>query len=187
MFEHFTTPEEIFSYKLGSALTMEHDSLEMLEDMEKTAMRSELRELFRDHAHETRQQIENLRQCFASLGQEPNGTPSPATKGLAKDARSFVAKTDETLVDAVVLASALEAEHHEVAVYEILITQAKSLGAAGPAELLTQNLMQEQSAIKKIKVAADSIVGSNAEEPDRVAPASEPEIGAPPYLPPGAI
>lgn len=187
MFEHFTTPEEIFSYKLGSALTMEHDSLGLLEDMENAAMRSELKELFRDHAHETSQQIENLGQCFSALGQEAAGTPSLATKGLTKDARSLVAKTDETLVDAVVLAAALEAEHHEVAVYENLITQARALGAAATVNLLTQNLFQEQSAIKKIQAAAESIVRANAEERDQTVPAPEPDLAAPPYLPPGAI
>ncbi|AIX99926.1 hypothetical protein ART_0328 [Arthrobacter sp. PAMC 25486] len=187
MFEHFTTPEEIFSYKLGSALTMEYDSLEMLEYMEKKAMRSELREIFREHAHETRQQIENLKRCFASLGQEVNQMPSPATKGLAKDAKSFIVKTDEILVDAVVLAALLEAEHHEMAVYENLITQAKALGAAGTVELLSKNLLQEQSALEKIKTAANWIVQANAEDRARTDPAPEPEVGAPPYLPPGAI
>jgi ferritin-like metal-binding protein YciE len=39
MFEHFNTPEEIFSFKLGSALTMEQDSLEMLEKMAQTTPR----------------------------------------------------------------------------------------------------------------------------------------------------
>ncbi|WP_395939455.1 MULTISPECIES: DUF892 family protein [Arthrobacter] len=38
-----------FHCKLRSALSMEHDSLEMLGDMEKIAMRSDLKELFRGH------------------------------------------------------------------------------------------------------------------------------------------
>ena len=86
MFEHFNSPEEIFSFKLGSALTMEQDSLEMLEKMAATTPRPELRELFESHATETRQQIENIKQCFALLGEEINDSPSPATKGLAKEA-----------------------------------------------------------------------------------------------------
>lgn len=187
MFEHFTTPEEIFHYKLGSALTMEHDSLEMLGDMEKTAIRSDLRDLFREHAHETRQQIENLRQCFAMLGMEENQAPSPTTKGLAKEAKSFISKTDDTLVDAVVLTGALETEHYETAVYESLIIQAKALGAGGIAELLNQNLNQEKAAIEKIKNASDSIARADNADQDESGAGTEPPDQVPPYLPPGSI
>lgn len=192
MFEHFTTADEVFSFKLGSALAMEHDSLEMLGDMEQTAMRSEVKDLFRDHARETRQQIENLDNCFAALGFERHQEPSPTMKGLAKETESFIAKTDNALVDAVVLAGALETEHHETAVYESLIAQAKALGATEAAELLNQNLLQEQAAIAKIKALIEVIARANAEvrhaetgeeplfEPD-------PALGLPPYLPPGSI
>jgi hypothetical protein len=43
MFEAFTTSEEIFSYKLGSALTMEYDSLEMLGELERPLRETSLR------------------------------------------------------------------------------------------------------------------------------------------------
>jgi Domain of unknown function (DUF892) len=78
MFEHSNTPEEIFSFKLGSALTMEQDSLKMLETMADTTPRPQLKELFRLHASETRQQIENIKQCFALLGKEVNDQASSA-------------------------------------------------------------------------------------------------------------
>src|ERR1700712_1266816 len=100
MFEHFNTPEEIFSFKLGSALTMEQDSLEMLETLAETTPRQEFKELFRSHAEETRHQIENLKQCFALLGEEVNDSPSPTTKGPAKEGKSPIAKTDPSIVDA---------------------------------------------------------------------------------------
>lgn len=157
MFEHFTTPEEIFSFKLGSALTMEHDSLDMLGELENAATREELKGLFHEHAEETRQQIANLEKCFELLGEDVNDSPSPATKGLAKEGRSFIGKTDDSLVDAVVLAGALETEHYETAVYETLITHADTRGASEVAQLLRQNLDQEKAAIEKIKAAAHTV------------------------------
>jgi len=157
MFEHFNTPEEIFSFKLGSALTMEQDSLEMLEKMADTTPRPELKELFELHAGETRQQIENLKQCFALLGEEVNDSPSPTTKGLAKEAAASISKTDASIVDAVLLAGGLETEHYEIAVYETLITNAKARGADEVARLLTQNYDQEVAASEKIKSAAAKI------------------------------
>ncbi|WP_054011458.1 YciE/YciF ferroxidase family protein [Arthrobacter sp. ERGS1:01] len=196
MFEHFTTPEEIFSYKLGSALTMEYDSLEMLGELETTAQRSELKTLFQEHAAETRQQIENLKKCFELLGEDVNDSPSPTTKGLAKEGKSSIAKTDDSLLDAVVLAGALETEHYETAVYETLITHADARGASEVVALLRANLDQEQAAIDKIKKAATSIAhaGVAVEETDSpdaatgfdglggIAPA-----GVPPFLPPSSI
>jgi ferritin-like metal-binding protein YciE len=157
MFEHFNTPEEIFSFKLGSALTMEQDSLEMLEKMADTTPRPELKEFFRLHAVETRQQIENIKKCFALLGEEVNDSPSPTTKGLAKEAAASISKTDDSIVDAVLLAGGLETEHYEIAVYETLVTNAEARGATEVAALLKQNLDQEVAASEKIKKAAKEI------------------------------
>jgi ferritin-like metal-binding protein YciE len=157
MFERFDKPEDIFSFKLGSALTMERDSLEMLEDLEKNAQREELRALFSEHATETRQQIENLEKCFGLLGEEINDSPSPTTKGLAKEGKSMISKTDDSIVDSVLLAGGLETERYEIAVYETLITNADARGAGEVSQLLTANLEQEVAASEKIKAAAKKV------------------------------
>lgn len=157
MFEHFSTPEELFSFKLGSALTMEHDSLDMLGDLAEHAQREELRELFEDHARETRQQIENLEKAFALLGESVNDSPSPTTKGLAKEGKSMISKTDDRILDSVLLTGGLETERYEIAVYETLITSAEARGADDVARLLKANLEQEIAASEKIKDAARQI------------------------------
>ncbi|WP_207346027.1 DUF892 family protein [Arthrobacter sp. E3] len=197
MSEHFTTLQEIFHFKLGSALTMEHDSLDLLDVLEHAAMRSELKEHFNEHAAETRRQIENLHNCFVLLSEEPKRVPSPTTKGLVKEARSAIGKTDDMLVDAVVLAAALEAEHYETGVYESLLVLAKASGATGIAELLNQNLEQEKAAIEQIKAAADRIARIDAEEQESRVEESHAEDGAgavptpavkvPRFMPPGTI
>ncbi|MCZ2402821.1 ferritin-like domain-containing protein [Paenarthrobacter sp. Z7-10] len=157
MFEHFNTPEEIFSFKLGSALSMERDSLDMLTQLQSQAQRPELADLLREHADETRQQIANVEQCFQLLGEEVNDSPSPTTKGLAKEGASTIKKTDVSLVDDVVLAGALETEHYEIAVYETLVMNAEARGTKDVASLLRQNLEQEVAAAGKIKDMAQRI------------------------------
>lgn len=157
MFEHFNTPEEIFSFKLGSALSMERDSLDMLTKLEAEAQRPEIQDMLREHADETRQQISNVEQCFQLLGEEVNDSPSPTTKGLAKEGAATIKKTDASIVDAVVLAGALETEHYEIAVYETLVTNAEARGANDVATLLRQNLEQEKAAAGKIKDVAQRI------------------------------
>jgi ferritin-like metal-binding protein YciE len=157
MFEHFNTPEEIFSFKLGSALTMEQDSLEMLQNLEETTPRPEFKELFHAHAEETRAQIENIKECFALLGEEVNESPSPTTKGLAKEGKAAISKTDSSIVDAILLSGGLETERYEMAVYETLITNAKARGASKVVQLLEQNYDQEVAASEKLKAAAEQI------------------------------
>ena len=187
MFEHFNTADQVFHYKLGLALTMEYDSFDMLGEMEKAALRSDVRDLFHDHAHGTRQQIENLRQSFSLLGVEANQTPSPASKGLAKEARSFITKTDDAVLDGVLLSGGLELAHYETAVYEGLVIQAQAMGTAGIAELLNQNLGQEKAAIEEIKATFELIAREDAAVQEESAAPPEPAIVIPPYLPPGSI
>ena len=157
MFEKLTTPEEIYSFKLGAALTMERTTLEMLGDLESHAQRDDLKRLFREHAGETQQHIANVERAFQLFGEDVDDSPCPAIEGLEKEGQATVKKTDDRVVDAVLLASANETEHHEIAVYETLITNAEARGATDVAELLRQNLAQEQAALQKVQAFSKRI------------------------------
>ena len=157
MFERLNTPEEIFSFKLGSALTMEQNILEMLGELQDKTQRDELRQLFHQHAEETRQHVSNIEQAFKLLGEEVDDSPCPAFQGLEKEGKATMKKTDDSIIDAVILAGAIETEHHEIAVYETLVNNAEARGAEEVAALLRQNLEQEQAALEKVKAAAHRI------------------------------
>ena len=43
MFERFNTPEELFSFKLGSALTIEQELVGVLEDLQASAQRDNIK------------------------------------------------------------------------------------------------------------------------------------------------
>lgn len=75
MFEKLKTPEEIFSFKLGSALTMEKNVLGMLGSLQEETKRDELRQLFAHHAEETQGQIANIAKVFELLGEEVDDSP----------------------------------------------------------------------------------------------------------------
>jgi len=157
VFEQLHTPEDIFSFKLGSALSMEHDVEKILADLEEHAQRPELKTMFREQAAVTRQQAANIEQSFALLGEKVDDSPSPVTKGLAAEGKAAIRKTDDAIVDAVILAGALEAAHYQIAVYEVLVTNAHARGAADVAALLGQNLAQEEAAKDAIKAVATRI------------------------------
>lgn len=151
MFERLNTPEEIFSFKLGSALTMEKTILGMLEDLQQHAQRDELKAALNKHAQETKQHVANIEKSFEMLGEDVDDSPCPAIEGLEKEGNATIKKTDDSVVDAVILAGAAETEHHEIAVYETLITNAKARGAHDVAQLLQQNLDDEQRTLDEVR------------------------------------
>jgi ferritin-like metal-binding protein YciE len=157
MFERVNTPEEIFSFKLGSALTMERKLVEVLEELEEHANRDEVKRALREHREETRQHVTSIEQCFELLGEEVDDSPCPVVEAMAKDGKATIKKTDDSLVDGVILAAATESEHYEIAVYETLITHAEARGASDVAALLRQNLEQEKHALEIARSAMKTI------------------------------
>jgi ferritin-like metal-binding protein YciE len=151
LFDRFETPAELFTHKLGAALKMERTVLKMLGKLDEDARSDDLRELVRHHAQETEHQLANVRRAFAALGVEPDDKPCPVIEAIDKEGRAQAKRADEVLVDSVIVAGAAEAEHHEIAVYEWLVTEADALGHDTVAGLLRENLQQEQHTLEEIK------------------------------------
>jgi ferritin-like metal-binding protein YciE len=165
MFERLNTPEEAYHFKLGAALKMEHTVLEkILEDSIEESQEDRLKELFRHHAEETRQQIRNLEQVFSAFGWEVDDSPCPAIEGIHKEAKANVKKTDDAIVDGIILSGAAETEHHEIAVYESLIIQARAMGRDDAVGLLQQNLDQEQHTLDEVKSALERVAAQGARQ-----------------------
>jgi len=154
MFEKLNTPEDIFSFKLGAALKMEQDALGQLEELQEKTNRDEIRAALAGHAEETKRHITNVEECFRLLGEEPDTSPNPVTKGLAAEGKASLKKTDDAIVDAVILAGAIETEHLEIATYEILIPNADARGAQDVKALLQHNLDDELKALDTVKALA---------------------------------
>ena len=155
MFERLNTPQEAYNYKLGAALKMEQTVLDMLDDNCEEAHNEQLRQLFRHHQDETRQQIANIEQAFALMGWDVDTSPCPAIEGLEKEGKANVKKTDDAIVDGVLLQGAAEVEHHEIGVYENLIISARAMGRPDVARLLEQNLEQERHTLREVLQAEE--------------------------------
>jgi ferritin-like metal-binding protein YciE len=158
MFERLNTPEETFNYKLGAALKMEHTVLEkILDDSIEEAKDDKLKGLFRHHQDETRRHIANIEQAFSAFGWEVDDSPCPAIEAIHKEAKTNVKKTDDSIVDSVILSGAAETEHHEIAVYEWLIINARAMGRDDVVGLLQQNLEQERHTLEEVKRSATEV------------------------------
>jgi len=147
MFERFNTPEEIFSYKLGSALSMERQLVDLLERLEQCTLREEIRHPLAVHREETLQHIANIEQCFTLLDEPVDDSPCGVIEALANESKTMIKKSDDSLPDVLILAVASEAEHYEVAVYETLIANADARKATAVAKLLRENLAQDKHAL----------------------------------------
>ncbi|MFM6974128.1 MAG: ferritin-like domain-containing protein [Agromyces sp.] len=145
------TLEDMFAYRLGAALTMEHDSLEMLADLERAASSQEVKAMFSHHAEETREQVENLHSIFERVGIEEKEKPSPTTKGLAHEGQALIEKVGVELRDVAALTAASGTEHFEIASYRSLISIGRALGLKDAIDLLASNLQQEEHTSKELE------------------------------------
>lgn len=148
-----TDPKRLLQRQLGAALTMEETVLELLHELEGEASDQELKGRLAHHAQETEGQIRNLQQAFAALGTEPEQQPCPAIEGLEAEGKQLLGQTASRLHDAVILSGCAEVEHHEIAVYNGLITMAKELEADDVAALLEENLEQEEHTLEEVDQA----------------------------------
>lgn len=162
IFDKIDTPAELLTFKLGSALKMENTVLDMLGKLEQEAKRPALKDQLRLHADQTRGQIENIEQAFASLGAKVDDKPALPADALEMESRTTLKLADERLVDEVILAGAAETEHHEIAVYESLIMLADSLGKQEVVSRLRENLQQEQHTLEQVNMAMQEVTRETA-------------------------
>ncbi|HEY4428177.1 MAG TPA: ferritin-like domain-containing protein [Solirubrobacteraceae bacterium] len=165
MFERFNNPQELFNWKLGSALTMERDIVEMLDSLIEEARQDGLKQVLRTHQSETRGHVSNIEEAFNALGWEVDDSPCPVISAIDKEGKANIKKSEEPVVDQVILGGAMETEHHEIAVYENLIINAGALGSEEVVQLLTRNLQEEQQALQKVRTLAEQAAAAGARQP----------------------
>ena len=146
-------PKQLFQHKLGAALTMEETVVGMLQQLEQKANEPELKDQLFHHREETQGQIGNLTQAFRAFGAEPEGKPCPAIEGLKTEGKQMLQQTSDQLHDAVILGGCAEVEHHEIGVYDGLITMAEEMGEDDIVALLEENLEQEEQTLKEVEQA----------------------------------
>jgi len=142
------SPRELYIHKLGAALKMENTILEMIPQLEEHANNEQLRQALEHHRQETERHVANVERAIQALGEEPDESPCPAIEGLEKEGQSNLKAVDDSLNDHVIVSGVCETEHHEIAVYEGLITKAEAMGEQDIVALLQENLEQEEAALK---------------------------------------
>jgi ferritin-like metal-binding protein YciE len=142
------SPREPYLHKRGAAMKMENTILTMLPQLKEHAQDPRLQQALRHHFEETQGHVRNLELAFSALGAEVDDSPCPAIKGLEKEGQANLKMVDDSF-NHVIFSGVCETEHHEIAVYEGLITNAEAMGEQDVVALLQENLENEEATLQK--------------------------------------
>jgi ferritin-like metal-binding protein YciE len=157
------TMDDLFVHTLRDIYYAERQILQTLPEMVEKSNDPQLKQAFRSHLAETKQQVGRLDQVFRLHGQEPAGVDCPAIDGIIEEADDVAGEVDDvSVLDAALIAAAQAVEHYEITRYGSLIAWAKQLGRNDCAELLQKNLEEEKAADKKLTALAESRVNQRA-------------------------
>ena len=136
---------QMFSHNLGDIYNAEHQIVNALQQMISQANDQRLKNLFQEHLRQTQQQIKRLDQAWSLLGEQPVQVKCDGMSGILTEGKKNMqeAQTD-TLRDGLMAGGADKVEHYEIVSYSSLIQDARMMGQQQIADLLQQNLDEEQ-------------------------------------------
>lgn len=157
------TFDDLFVHTLQDIYYAENQITQALPKMIDKANDPQLKQGFKTHLAETKNQIKRLEQVFQIMGQSPKGVNCPAIDGIIEEANEIAGEiADKDVLDAALIASAQAVEHYEITRYGTLAAWAKQLGREDCANLLKQNLKEEEATDKKLTAMAESKVNRRA-------------------------
>ena len=155
--------EKLFLDELRDIYNAEKQLTKALPRMAKAAESPELQKAFTTHLKETEGQIRRLEQVFQSLGQAVRGKKCKGMEGLIEEGKEMMEEEGEPEgMDAALISAAQKVEHYEIASYGCLRTYAELLGHSQAAELLQQNLQEEEAADQKLTALGESGINQAA-------------------------
>lgn len=158
------TMQDAFEHTLADIYYAEGALVKALPKMIKAAGHADLKAAFEGHLEETKQQVEVLKDVFASLGRKAKGEKCDAIEGLIKEAEGLMDEASGEALDLTLCAAAQAVEHYEIARYTSLISWAGMLGHMEAASLLQGILDQETAADEKLGAINSTFVEMPAED-----------------------
>jgi ferritin-like metal-binding protein YciE len=147
---------ELFVNELKNIYYMEKEIVDNLPSMIEAATTPDLRKALSSHLEQTKTQVMRIDQVFELQGLRPESGSCPAIDGLIKEASNGPSDIDDkNVLDAAIVSSARQIEHHEIAVYGSIIAWAKELGFDDAAAILAQTLEEEKSADRELSKLAE--------------------------------
>lgn len=137
----------------------EQQLLKALPKLADKARNPQLKQIFKGHEAETKEQVRRLEQVFKLLGQDAEGKKCPAIDGIIKEGEELMKEfSDSAALDAGLVAAGQKAEHYEIATYGFMCEWANELDLTEVKDLLHKNLAEEVAADEKLTTVAESEV-----------------------------
>ena len=150
--EHLKSLHELYIAHLKKALDMEREITKALPTMVEKSSTPELANAFRTHLRETEGHVSRIEQILKRQTGSASSETCKVIGALVTEAKDGIkdAKDDATVLDATLIASAQQVEHHEMAVYGTLRSWAQLMGHNEDVGLLESTLKEEKAADEKL-------------------------------------
>ncbi len=153
------TTQEKYLHELGDIYDAENRFLKGQQAMLKAATDPTLKAGIEQHIAESEQQVANLEQVFALLGEKVKGEPCDAAKGIVTEGQKNLKEAgSDAIRDCLIGSSLMKVEHYEIVSYRGLILGARELGNKEAVALLQQNLAQEEQTATKLEQNAPKLL-----------------------------
>jgi ferritin-like metal-binding protein YciE len=163
MLNKIKSTEEYFENKLRATLKMEQTVLGLLEHFADAAPSPDLEGHLRGDAEETKRHTRALQRVFSKVGLDLQATSAPAAEALDEESRQMLNESEEPILEGVIVSGAVEAEAHEIAVYEGLIAQADTLGHRNVNGPLAETLRAKRRMRKQMTARLRPALAATAE------------------------
>ena len=153
----------LFLDELKDVYHAEKQLVRALPRLAKAASDPNLKDAFTKHLKETQGQVQRLERVFRELGQTPRAKKCEGMAGLVEEGKQILEEDGEpAVIDAALIAAGQRVEHYEIAAYGCLRTYAELLGLSTAAQLLQQNLDEEEAADEKLNSLAEGGINQAA-------------------------
>jgi Mn-containing catalase len=141
--------EDLLVEEMQDLLHAENQLVKALPKMAKAAHDPKLKQAFTSHLEETKGHVDRLQQAFELLGAKAKAKPCKAMQGLVEEGQETIEEghdKEDVIADLALVAAAQKVEHYEISGYGTLRVVAEQLGQVKVAQLLAQNLEEEEKA-----------------------------------------
>ena len=105
---------------------------------------------FAEHHDETQTHVERLEQVFEQIGEDPQTREEQVVDALIDEHEQFAQENKGDVLDRYNIAAGQKTEHYEIAAYGNVTSLASKLGHEEAADLLEENLREEQEALDEL-------------------------------------
>ena len=156
---------DLFVDKLHELAGLEKLLVAGLPPLVKASTDAELQAAFAEHLKQTEKQATRITDAVSSLRLESKTDAcKPMVAMVADAAKAALTEPEGVIRDLAMLGAAERVEHFEIAAYSSSISLAKTLGYGDAANLLVENLLEEQKAAEHLKKISKTLLKQAQEE-----------------------